>query len=220
MVTVGYGDYSPQTPAGRCLTAVAMCLGLCFTAMPLAIVGNTFSTAWEARSLSVISEQMKKHLLEKGLNANNCEQAFADFDLDGNGSIDYREFKRVVKDVLGVPLDVKKLRKVWRALDQDDSNIIKYQEFCVAIFPEYESEVVGDAPSEIPTDTSSYAQHLQPSPKGSTNHSADGTTMEARLAALEKASGRQAALEEKLDRTLLQQSELQAAMSEVRGIRI
>ena len=133
MVTVGYGDYSPKTSVGQAITAIAMCAGLCFTAMPLAIVGNTFSTAWEARALALISEQLKKHLLHKGMTAANCEAAFQDFDLDGNGSIDYKEFKHVVMDVLGVPLDVKKLRKVWRALDQDDSNIIKYHEFCLAI---------------------------------------------------------------------------------------
>ena len=79
-----------------------------------------------------IREQLKKHLLDKGLNATNCEEAFANFDLDGNGCIDYTEFKHVVVGVLGIPLDVKKLRKVWRSLDQDDSNIIKYQEFCKA----------------------------------------------------------------------------------------
>ena len=75
MVTVGYGDYSPRSDGGRFITAIAMCIGLCFTAMPLAIVGNTFSTAWEARSLAVIREQLKRHLLDKGLNADNCEQA-------------------------------------------------------------------------------------------------------------------------------------------------
>ena len=59
MTTVGYGDFSPQSEVGRVITAVAMCLGLCFTAMPLAIVGNTFSTAWDARALSVIREQVR-----------------------------------------------------------------------------------------------------------------------------------------------------------------
>jgi hypothetical protein len=117
MVTVGYGDYSPRSPEGRLITGFAMCLGLCFTAMPLAIVGNTFSLAWEARSLSLISENIKKHLLHKGHTINSLEAAFAEFDLDGNGSIDYKEFKHFLLEVLGVPLDVKKLRKVWRALD-------------------------------------------------------------------------------------------------------
>jgi len=145
MVTVGYGDFSPRSETGRVLTAISMCAGLCFTAMPLAIVGNTFSTAWEARSLSLISEKIRGVLLQKGHTSNSLEAAFAEFDLDGNGSIDYNEFKHFLLHVLEVPLDVKKLRKVWRSLDQDDSNIIKYQEFCLAIFPEY------DIPPDIST---------------------------------------------------------------------
>ena len=161
MVTVGYGDYSPATVPGRIFTAIAMCMGLCFTAMPLAIVGNTFSTAWEARALATIREQLKKHLLASNLGATNLEEAFANFDLDGNGSIDYAEFKHVVVDVLGVPLDVKKLRKVWRSLDQDDSNIIKYQEFCLAIFPEYEVSMDNDAPV-----TGSFKRSRSPADEG------------------------------------------------------
>ena len=144
MVTVGYGDYSPATVQGAS-SRPSPCAWASATAMPLAIVGNTFSTAWEARALATIREQLKKHLLASNLGATNLEEAFANFDLDGNGSIDYAEFKHVVVDVLGVPLDVKKLRKVWRSLDQDDSNIIKYQEFCLAIFPEYEVSMDTDA---------------------------------------------------------------------------
>ena len=138
MLTVGYGDFSPRSDVGRVLTGLLMCLGVCFTAMPLAIVGNTFTVAWEARGLSLISQNIKKHLLLEGHTSDSLEAAFADFDMDGNGSIDYFEFKSFLLDVLVVPLNVQELRKVWKALDQDDSNIIKYHEFCVAIFPEFE----------------------------------------------------------------------------------
>ena len=42
MTTVGYGDYSPQTTAGRVLTFFCMIAGLTMLAMPLAIVGSSF----------------------------------------------------------------------------------------------------------------------------------------------------------------------------------
>ena len=42
---------------------------------PLAIVGNTFSIAWEARGLALISENIKMNLLLKGHSANSLEAA-------------------------------------------------------------------------------------------------------------------------------------------------
>jgi hypothetical protein len=57
---VGYGDYSPQTMVGRLLISQAMLAGLIGMSMPLAIVGNTFSEAWESRTLDLIAERLKQ----------------------------------------------------------------------------------------------------------------------------------------------------------------
>ena len=45
--TVGYGDRYPATVAGKLVTAGAIVCGVLFMAMPLAIVGNNFATAWD-----------------------------------------------------------------------------------------------------------------------------------------------------------------------------
>ena len=45
LTTVGYGDYSPQTPTGRVIAAGAMYMGVVFVALPLAIVGDHFTQA-------------------------------------------------------------------------------------------------------------------------------------------------------------------------------
>lgn len=44
--TVGYGDKYPITPVGRLLCVVAMFCGVFFLAMPVAIVGGAFESAW------------------------------------------------------------------------------------------------------------------------------------------------------------------------------
>ena len=45
--TVGYGDKYPRTTAGRFVCAVTMFCGIFFLAMPLTIVGSSFSDAWD-----------------------------------------------------------------------------------------------------------------------------------------------------------------------------
>lgn len=45
--TVGYGDIYPRTPLGKMIGAVTMFTGIFFIAMPLTIVGSSFSDAWD-----------------------------------------------------------------------------------------------------------------------------------------------------------------------------
>jgi hypothetical protein len=45
--TVGYGDMYPRTGVGRLLGTVTMFMGIFFIAMPLTIVGASFSSSWD-----------------------------------------------------------------------------------------------------------------------------------------------------------------------------
>jgi hypothetical protein len=45
-VTVGYGDLIPVTNFGRCITVIAMLLGVIVIAMPITVVGSTFNAAY------------------------------------------------------------------------------------------------------------------------------------------------------------------------------
>ena len=45
--TVGYGDKAPRTAIGRVLGIMTMFVGIFFIAMPLTIVGASFSNAWD-----------------------------------------------------------------------------------------------------------------------------------------------------------------------------
>eukprot|EP01051_Picozoa_sp_SAG22_P014717 SAG22_NODE_1826_length_3501_cov_254.010876_3_plen_424_part_00 len=45
--TVGYGDKSPRTAGGQILGSLTMFMGIFFIAMPLTIVGSSFSNSWE-----------------------------------------------------------------------------------------------------------------------------------------------------------------------------
>lgn len=45
--TVGYGDMSPTTPAGKAVAGVTMAWSLCVLALPIGVIGNNFSQVWE-----------------------------------------------------------------------------------------------------------------------------------------------------------------------------
>ena len=58
--TVGYGDKYPRTDYGRIICAITMFCGIFFLAMPLTIVGSSFSEAWDKlqnRKLKMTSEE-------------------------------------------------------------------------------------------------------------------------------------------------------------------
>ena len=85
MTTVGYGDYSPKTATGRILIGFVMLFGIVFLAMPLAIVGNTFSEAYEASASVKVSEALRKKMLEAGQDPNDTLQAFMEMDTRSRG---------------------------------------------------------------------------------------------------------------------------------------
>ena len=66
MTTVGYGDYSPSSTAGRIIISVAIFGGLCLSAMPLAIVGSNFSNAWDRRLIVLVREKLRYKMLKEG----------------------------------------------------------------------------------------------------------------------------------------------------------
>lgn len=63
--TVGYGDLFPFTNAGRLLNSFAMALGVFFTSMPVAIVGNAFEKTWSALQQNAAIVEMA-HQVEMG----------------------------------------------------------------------------------------------------------------------------------------------------------
>eukprot|EP00966_Prymnesium_polylepis_P091149 2109753-Prymnesium_polylepis.1 len=48
--TVGYGDIYPATAQGKLVAGISILLGILFTAMPITIMGQSFSDAWEVRT--------------------------------------------------------------------------------------------------------------------------------------------------------------------------
>jgi len=85
--TVGYGDMSPETDAGRMVTSAAIICGVLFTAMPLTIVGNNFASVWNEKESIRVVLKLQELLVSRRLRAPDVMLVFDEFDLDHNGAI-------------------------------------------------------------------------------------------------------------------------------------
>ena len=68
--TVGYGDYSPLTPMGKLITMLGIGIGMLWFAMPISIVGSTFTEEWHRRNVRRVSDALQTELLQQGLMTN------------------------------------------------------------------------------------------------------------------------------------------------------
>ena len=119
MTTVGYGDFTPQTGPGKVLTGISMVVGLLCISMPLAIVGNNFTDAWDSRTLALISERLRQKMMVMGnlggaFSSREQLNAFRVFDRNGNGFFSYRTFKKILDEELNLRLSNWRLRQARR----------------------------------------------------------------------------------------------------------
>ena len=153
MTTVGFGDFYPNTSVGRVITSIAALSGITIIAMPLQIIGQRFDAEWSGRELMLMVSRLQLLMLERNWGADDLYAVFSTIDDDGNGVIDYMEFKAALHH-LDLHLDPKTLRRVWRTLDADREGAVDYLAFCEACFPEKQVDLEEQADEAKSTVTS------------------------------------------------------------------
>ncbi|KAK3096031.1 hypothetical protein FSP39_022180, partial [Pinctada imbricata] len=79
MTTVGYGDFTPKTPAGRCFGSIAAVSGILILAMPIAIVTSNF-TSYHMRTMDIMTHT-SSHAPRTPVNCPpKCKKSIASFD--------------------------------------------------------------------------------------------------------------------------------------------
>ncbi|NOT71440.1 MAG: cyclic nucleotide-binding domain-containing protein [Hyphomicrobium sp.] len=74
LTTVGYGDATPITPAGRLLAGMTMILGLCVLALPVAIISTGFAQEVHRRDFVVNWSLMSRVPMLAGLDAKEAAE--------------------------------------------------------------------------------------------------------------------------------------------------
>lgn len=166
--TVGYGDVSPHSDLGMAASSGLILLGVCYMAMPLAIVGGTFGMVWQERDRILISEKSKAKFSAEGLNKDQLGELFEAIDQDGSGCLSRKEFVQLIQ-TFNLGFTTAQIKKLYRAIDEDGTGSVDFKEFCDFLFPEIEIDEEDESPIKPP---SSSAHKVDPdgSPEG---HSPD-----------------------------------------------
>lgn len=134
MTTVGYGDVTPKSATGSMFTAVLIVSSVLYMAMPLAIIGQSFSTIWGERDRILLIQQTRKRLLQWGYTAQDIPVLFSLFDGDGSGELELPEFSSMIK-AMRVGLKEERVVQLFESFDTDGSGAIDDCEFVRFVFP-------------------------------------------------------------------------------------
>ena len=69
---------------------------MCYTAMPIGIVGHAFSAVWDDRDRLLLTKRTRAILLEHGYTASEIPALFFYFDVDKDGHLSLIEFQELV----------------------------------------------------------------------------------------------------------------------------
>mmetsp|Transcript_32378 Transcript_32378/g.58839 ORF Transcript_32378/g.58839 Transcript_32378/m.58839 type:complete len:749 (+) Transcript_32378:133-2379(+) len=70
--TVGYGDVSPTTGAGKVLAGLAMVYSLCVIALPVGVIGHNFQSVWHEYDLEKQTERKLKDIAKQMTRSTLC----------------------------------------------------------------------------------------------------------------------------------------------------
>ena len=126
MTTVGYGDVTPATVAGKCLTSVAMLAGVLFIAMPLAVVGNNFCLAWEDKERIFFVRRLHEALWLRDLSTDDLLHATRT--LAQGAELTFRDFYDILK-TLNIKIPSGHLAVLWQTMDAEKTGVVDLDEF-------------------------------------------------------------------------------------------
>jgi hypothetical protein len=201
-VTPAGVDVFPITWGGKAFVLLVIILGLLFLAMPLSTMGKSFNSVWDERSMAKLQALVRQLLAENEMSDKDCEEAFSQFDTNGDGVITSGEFEHFVKEVLGLNLPKSELIKLWRMIDINNDGSINFAEFVDTIFPGLPADLVHG------NDTFPGHKDAEPAPKRNTRiterlskESSSGSKL---ASAARKDADRLRQIERKLDALLAQ----------------
>lgn len=134
MMTVGYGDVVPRTPFGHIVIGVLIIISALYMAVPLGIVGGSFSRVWEDRDRLMLIRRTRIKLLQCGYGPKDILELFYLYDSNKSGELDLGQFNRMISDMqLGI--GTERVVNLFKTFDSDGSGKVDDEEFVRALYP-------------------------------------------------------------------------------------
>ena len=87
-------------------------------------------TTWDRVSTQRKEEQHEKDKIEAAMAENRLflKEAFAKFDADGNGTIDAKELRTMLRGEMCIPMSESDINKMLKAMDIDGDGVVQFEE--------------------------------------------------------------------------------------------
>mmetsp|Transcript_100098 Transcript_100098/g.322804 ORF Transcript_100098/g.322804 Transcript_100098/m.322804 type:complete len:504 (-) Transcript_100098:90-1601(-) len=134
MMTVGFGDVVPQSTAGSIVVSALIVGSALYMAIPLGIVGGSFSRVWEDRDRLLLMRRTRARLRQWGYTPPDVLELFYIYDRDKSGELTLRDFSKMIQEMrLGIGAD--RVERLFRTFDTDGSGRLDDEEFVRALYP-------------------------------------------------------------------------------------
>lgn len=134
MMTVGYGDVTPQSASGHIIISILIVVSALYLAIPIGIVGSAFDRVWEDRGRLLLMKKTRDRLVQRGYEASDIKELFGLIGQDGTGELSYTAFRRMMAE-MRVGLSDSAILSLFQSFDYDESGAIDHKEFLLGLFP-------------------------------------------------------------------------------------
>mmetsp|Transcript_61310 Transcript_61310/g.138799 ORF Transcript_61310/g.138799 Transcript_61310/m.138799 type:complete len:766 (-) Transcript_61310:59-2356(-) len=135
MTTVGYGDVVPKSTAGFIIVACLVVTSLLYLAMPVGIIGQSFTRIWQDRHRILLTWKTRRRLEQWGYTAADVPRLFQNFGISGTGLLNFFQFRKMLRK-MKVGLADDRMRALFDLVDNDRSGWIDVKEFVETVFPQ------------------------------------------------------------------------------------
>merc|ERR550532_1094263 len=119
-----------------------MMFSMLFMAVPIGIIGYSFTTVFTNRKQILFIQETRDRLLRWGYGPRDVPKIFAMYDAERSGDIDLSQFRLMIKE-MGIGLHDDRVVELFNFFDTDGGGTISEHEFVRLLYPNDFADMYG-----------------------------------------------------------------------------